>query len=145
MAVVAIVAVLLGLAVPNAIAYSRKLRLTELDDGARGIYMAAQNKLMSMKSAGEDLSKLSTHEPNKDGYYVILSEDPAISTLLPAGSADAKLLEKHYAVEFDPVTGKVYAVWISDDVLDYSKAYSTLSPDRTARLRAGANVGYYGG
>ncbi len=50
--VIAILTVLLAFAVPGVSSYTRRIRLMELDDSARSIFMAAQNRLVSLKSAG---------------------------------------------------------------------------------------------
>ena len=71
--VVAIIGVLLAIAVPNVIGYYRSLKLTELDDSARSIFVAAQNRLTALKSAGANLYALSTVEVNE-------KPDPGVGT-----------------------------------------------------------------
>lgn len=50
--VIGILTVLLAFAVPGVTSYTRRIRLMELDDSARSIFMAAQNRLVSLRSAG---------------------------------------------------------------------------------------------
>ena len=47
---VGILAVLMAVAVPSVIHYRRELKLTELDDNARAIFVAAQNHLTALRS-----------------------------------------------------------------------------------------------
>ncbi len=51
--VVAIIGILLAVAIPNVISYYRTLKLTELDDSARTIFLAAQNELTALKNKGD--------------------------------------------------------------------------------------------
>ncbi len=152
--VVAIIGILLAVAVPNVISYYRSLKLTELDDSARTIFMAAQNRLTAMKSAGEDLSALSSTPVNEHaapgvgtGRFFAVTEDPALASLVPGGSIESQLHDNHYVVEIDPKTGAVYAVWYweKEDFNYQSESYDAVKPDKSDRLKAGRMVGYYGG
>ncbi len=157
--VVAILTILMGLAIPNAIGYSRQLKITSLDDSAHSIFMTAQNKLMSLKNAGEDLSALFdlkdgdkvTENKGKSvaaGEYYAVAEEAKLSALIPDLSIDETLKNSNYVVEIEPRTGAVYAVWFWEkgQTFDYKKqAYSEASPDRSQRLRSNLMVGYYGG
>lgn len=55
MMVIAILAVILAFAVPGFASYSKRIKLMELDDSARTIFMAAQNRLMSLHTSGADI------------------------------------------------------------------------------------------
>ncbi len=54
--VIAILAVILAFAVPGVDSYVKRIKLMELDDSARSIFMAAQNKLMTLRSSGKSLN-----------------------------------------------------------------------------------------
>ncbi len=150
--VVAIIAVLLAIAIPNVIGYYRSLKLTELDDSARSIFVAAQNRLTALKSAGTDLTKLGGTEIEvtvSGGTAKVnpVTESDDLAALVPGGSIDPQLHDNHYVVEIDPKTGAVFAVWYWEkESFDYkTDAYNSVSPDKNDRLDAGKMVGYYGG
>lgn len=157
--VVAIISILLGLAVPNVISYSRSLKLTSLDDSAHSIFMAAQNNLMAMKNAGEDLMDVFGLDEETDkvplaktktaaiGEYYAIDKSNGLEKLLPNLSIDAELKAQNCVVEIDPHTGAVYAVWFweSHPFLYRTQAYNTARPERSDRLRNHVMVGYYGG
>ena len=112
--VVAIIGVLLAIAVPNVIGYYRSLKLTELDDSARSIFVAAQNRLTAMKSAGANLYALSTVEVNEKpdpgvgtGRFLAVTSAQAdsLASLVPGGSIESQLHDNHYVVEIDAKTG----------------------------------------
>lgn len=173
--VVAIVATALAVAVPAAIGSVRHMQLRELDDTARSIFLAAQNRMTAMVGNGtfeefakddagaEVCGKLSdtpSDFPKKaDGTTIDTSHgDPAnlryldsdvnthedaLAELLPAGSIELDLTDHHYVVEYNCVTGAVYAVWYSDKTFTYDSA--VLPRDYDDRLKKSPLVGYYGG
>ena len=158
--VVSIITVLLAVAIPNVIAYYRALKLTELDDSARTIFVAAQNRLSAMLSSGEDLESLSTDKVNLNnppetavGEYFYLrkaagdAKDEKLGSVLPGGSIENQLDKWNYVVEFDPKTGAVYAVWYWEKgSFNYAtEAYAGVTPDKDQRLKDHRMVGYYGG
>ncbi len=150
--VVAIIGILLAVAIPNVLAYYRSLKLTELDDSAKTIFMAAQSRLTAMTAAGEDLTALGTSKTVSVpgvGYVELtpVTEDANLDTIVLGGSIESQLHDGHYVVEIFPDSGVVYAVWYWEDDGDfeYSKAYTTVNPDKSDRLKNGNMVGYYGG
>ena len=54
--VITILAIITAVAAPGVASYTKRFKLMELDDSARAIYMAVQNKMVAMRSAGEDLT-----------------------------------------------------------------------------------------
>jgi prepilin-type N-terminal cleavage/methylation domain-containing protein len=52
LAVIGIITVLLGIAIPSVSAIRTNLKLLELDTTARSIFAAAQNRLLLLKAAG---------------------------------------------------------------------------------------------
>ncbi len=151
--VVAIIAVLLAIAIPNVIGYYRSLKLTELDDSARSIFVAAQNRLTALKSAGTDLTKLGGAEiavslPGGGTANVrAVTGGDGLAALVPGGSIEAQLHSNHYVVEIDPKTGAVFAVWYWEkEGFTYSAAtYDVNDMSRDKRLKDNEMVGYYGG
>lgn len=169
--VIAILGILAALAIPSVITYRRELKLTELDDNARTIYLAAQNNLSALRSAAGDTLELSAAvgRPAKNGVVVDGTQFKYVSTnegsaepgwLVLPGSVDSALMEEgsYYLVEFDPASGVVYGVFYTEsgDGKPLTEAtYHTISdPDKNCRVREGRNafatssggflLGYYG-
>ncbi len=145
---VAILTILLALAVPNVLAYYRRLKLAELDDSARAIFMAAQNRMTAMINAGE-MEKLTPNGTTGIGSLTVsFLEKGSTGELLPAGSIESDLAQGNYIIEYFPESGAVYAVFFTDDkdgIKDYPGSYKTLqSRGRTDRLEKKPLVGYYG-
>ncbi len=169
--VVAILGILLAIALPNVLAAYRQLRLTELDDSARTIFVAAQNQLSALVAQGRDLKSAVGGEelnlsaraagggpatPATQTLYFISNDDSlhssdtnndSLHNILAGLSIDNELQLHNYVIEYCPETGAVYAVWYWEDAkFDYSKeAYKPFSSDKNARLKSGRLIGYYGG
>ncbi len=85
--VIAVLVIIMAVAVPNAAGYVKRIKLMELDDSARSIFMAVQNKMTVMKQAGvnlKDLEGRSTYDGNK--YPYVFEQDD--STIPPAGVSE---------------------------------------------------------
>lgn len=162
--VVALIGILAAIAIPSVITYRRSLKLTELDDNARTIYLAAQSNLTALRSAsGEELELGSTvGRPAADVpdgavsgldsstklKYVSTNVDSADPDwLVIPGSVDSALREEdsYYLVEFDPASGVVYGVFYSETksgtrgaALNVSN-YKTLC-ENSCRTRSGRNA-----
>ena len=163
--VVAVIGILLAVAVPNIIAYYRELKLVELDDNARTIFMAAQNEISAILAADKDGVPFVTGQKGSceynsgdapsvtggsvDFYYLstnISGNEDSLHKIVPAGSIESELQGNNYIVEYNQETGTVHAVWYWEDGtdFDYNKDYK-LDPDITKDERIKAPVGYYGG
>ena len=84
MITLAIMVILFGLAVPAVAQIQKNLEMARLDSYAKDVYLAAQNRLMSLKATGElnsvrdELEKrYSGLEGGRDRYYGDWDEDPA--------------------------------------------------------------------
>lgn len=166
--VVAILGVLLAIAIPNIISYTRSVHLTELDDNARAIFMAAQNRMTALVNAGEMDKLLSAEVEETDNpqvvalsatpddyeggsdtdlglYYVTSENTDVMAILLPAGSIESELQSGYYVVEYSYESGAVYSVWYTDEE-DYSDFdIQTWPRDKEDRLGKKLLMGYYGG
>lgn len=156
--VVAIIAILLGIAVPSLYNAQKALEMNRLDETARQIFVAAQSRLTVMKSAGT-LQTLSTRltptamtkEPSDfgdtgltwtdDTYYFVTNANS--TTLLPYGSIDETVRSGSFVIEFNAVTGQVYGVFYWDGEATFSYGTDTVSRDIADRKKI--PVGYYGG
>lgn len=128
--VVGILAALTLVAVPSVLYYQRTLKYNELDDNARAIFVAAQNRLTALRSASAE--KLTVPDAGRpaaevpagavDGlesgtqlWYVstdVAGADP--DWLVLPGSIESDLAGGCYLVEFDPVSGAVYGVFFAE-------------------------------
>ncbi len=162
LAVVAIIVILLGVSGVGVIYYRNWLKLTELDNAARSIYMAAENRAVLLsgerrlgglvKGGGEvTLTRLSGGDGGT-AAYVVTRDDGNLSQLLPVGTIDPALLEGDFYIVYEPVSGSVTDVFYAEQPIerleeaDYSAFYSKWSSaGRTARMRAEPMLGYYGG
>ncbi len=168
--VVAVISILLAVAVPNIIAYYRELKLVELDDNARTIFMAAQNEISAILAADKDgvpdgtdgSCEYPTSTPvagvtggSVDFDYLStdnVADADSLHKIVPAGSIESQLHGNNYVVEYNHETGAVHAVWYWENGtnFDYQKNY-TLDPNNadkphaTKDARIKVPVGYYGG
>lgn len=161
---VAVLAILVGIAIPGVLALRENLRLAELDSSARSIFSAAQNRLSELNAAGM-LADLGGEEVNAkpidfpDGfawetgrYRYLASEDldGAMELLLPEGTLESKLASNYYIVEYCPDTGTVYAVFYAEEPLQHAYETHTLEllrgeEQKNARKKSDLPFGYYGG
>ena len=85
--VIAVLVILMAVAVPNVAGYVKRIKLMELDDSARSIFMAVQNKMTVMKQSGvnlKDLEGRSTYAGDK--YPYVFKQDD--NTIPPAGASE---------------------------------------------------------
>lgn len=172
--VIGLIAILLAVAVPSILYYQRELKLTELDDNARSVFVAAQNHLTALRSASAGELEVSA-AVGRAAKAVPSGATPAgtelkyVSTdvvgaepgwLVLPGSIESDLAEGCYLVEFEPKSGSVYGVFFMErgsKVLDesaYEDIYQYASGGNTCRTRDGRKaflssgggfyVGYYG-
>ncbi len=156
--VVAII-VILAIAAFAALASNKKsLDQTEWDSKAEIIYHAAQSRMLELRSAGY----ASLFAKGANGVQVLefsgagelelcyvtsaSKEDPtsAAGAILPQGSVDYEIWAHNWIIEFEPVSGTVYAVFYSEGALNDNYSLLNGLREREARKKANA-IGYYGG
>ena len=170
--VVAIIAVLGGVAFVNVAKYMRSMKKIEFDGYAKEIFIAAQNHLTMSASEGYlDRKKRGNEDGDENGvYYFAVDQgnglndgDSLIGLMLPFGSVDGTILYGgSYIVRYHPDSAQVLDVfyWSKTDsnykftgnVIDY---YSELKKediktDRNKMMNfppenGGAVIGWYGG
>lgn len=147
--VLALLAILMSVAVPGIASYARRIELMELDDSARAIFMAVQNKMTVMKQSGADIETIGNEYPSEDqrpeifisaaepldatpddGTYIESKPRYIHSSELKAlgdkgfvnlSSIEGQLYNHNYVIEYDPATGRVFGVFYSEkDILDES-------------------------
>ncbi|MBR5731197.1 MAG: prepilin-type N-terminal cleavage/methylation domain-containing protein, partial [Firmicutes bacterium] len=146
--VIAIIAILGALAVVGVNAYKKNMKVTELDNAARALYISAQNHMTAAKASGKlqtiDISAEGTHYSDPAAklsdwdsatyggftghdFYAVkykpgdtVDEDGLLDTMLPFGSIDDTVrLGYSYIIEVDWSTYTVYGVFVTDkDDLD---------------------------
>jgi len=170
MLVVAILAVVIGIAVTGLVKLYRELKITKLDDIAREIYTSAQSRTISL-SVGGQLSQVesqevknpiesvsddadSSPETAKDKYVYRASADSestkGTEMILPLGSIEEVVRQNYYIIEYSPVTGMVNRVYYwENEGNDFKTACydnGNYLEEKTARMKYdGGMVGFYGG
>lgn len=158
--VVGILAALTLVAVPSVLYYQRTLKYNELDDNARAIFVAAQNRLTALRSASAE--KLTVPDAGRpaaevpagavDGlesgtqlWYVSTDVDGADPDwLVLPGAIESDLAGGCYLVEFDPVSGAVYGVFFAErdgshtlDEAAYQKICQYTDDGNSCRVKKG--------
>ena len=155
--VIGIIAIICAIAIPSIIAISRALKFKQANDYAKSIFLAAQQNLTEMRADGDlpVLQKLAGGEVNstfpeefREEYLYTKTGEDAFEMILPAGVVDAAIRDDQIIIEYNPITGNVYAVFYcaEDDVViaDLYKAGTTLPRDNE-KARKNLMVGYYEG
>lgn len=159
LAVVAILVILLSVSAVAAAYYRDYLKITELDNAAREIYMAAENRAVLLEGGGQldaALGVTSLAEGGTPAQPIFIAKDEAAGKgLLTAGAIDPALLDGDFYIFYDPSSGAVTDVFYAEkpinqmsesDTAVFYEAWSGASRD--ARMRPGdmgPMLGYYGG
>lgn len=164
--VVAISIVLLAVSVVGILTYMRYLRLTELDNSAKEIFLAAQNRAVLLRSSqqlercvdkGDNTIAHVNVIPDSDNttqitVYYIHCNDGNISQLLPRESIDPTLWDGDFWITYEPESGSVIDVFFCDKDLavhtdgDFAAFYEKWrAAAKSARMSRNPMVGYYGG
>ena len=166
--VVAILAILIAVAVPGVSAVQRNMKMMELDNAAKSIFVAAQNRMSELRASGTlkvtvnasgdyesslggtqmtaapgDFPSGATWQANRY-FYLSQSDTAALATLLPAGSIETILNDGCFYIEYDAKTGMVYGVFYAETGFTYDTT-SLSRADRDARRNYDPMLGYYGG
>lgn len=169
LAVVAILLLVGLIAVFSLNKLRRTLRQHELDAKAQIIYVAAQNRLAELRTAGQealcingfdkldsivhkmeyDSRHMDESAKNTDFYYLLVNDtsdksQTAATALLPSSAVDQELWNGYWCIEFAPETGSIYAVFYSETTLPDHDDLNTSYRNFNYRLKT-ASVGYYGG
>lgn len=125
--VIAITVILLGVSIVGVVAYVRHLQLKELDNAAREIFMAAQNRAILIGSDKVKKAAVKADDQNRidhveiipsEGdeattqitvYYVHSSDEEAMKELLPQEAIDPALWDGDFT---SPMSRKAPAWWM---------------------------------
>lgn len=158
--VVAIVIVLFALSVAGVGRLRSRLKITELDNAAREIYLAAQNRAVLLSNRGA-LSPLVVRPDGSNAleqseeavcYYFVANDDPALEQLLPDGTIDPALTDGTFYVVYEPVSGSVTDVFYMEQPhaslpggMAFGEYYPNADLDQEVRRTSTPMVGWYGG
>ena len=169
--VIAITVILLGVSIVGVVAYVRHLQLKELDNAAREIFMAAQNRAIligsdkvkkaAVKADGQNRIEHVEILPSSGDdattqitvYYVHSSDEEAMKELLPQEAIDPALWDGDFYISYEPESASVVDVFYSDDTLpvegelaDFADFYMRWrKADKEERMKSRPMIGYYGG
>lgn len=163
LAAVAIVIILLGVSAVGVVYYARWLKITELDNAAREIYLAAENRAVLL-SGSDRLEKLvsnpgqsvtvtleSGSDSTAPGYYIHHTDGNEVANLLSLGTVDPSLMDGTFYIVYEPKGGSVTDVFYAEsepkaDGVDFQTFYQKVSTSpRSDRMQMKPMVGYYGG
>lgn len=166
--VVAILIVLLAVSIVGLVSYTRKLHLAELDNSAREIFLAAQNRAILL-SGGQRLEGLvvksgdanridhvevlpGAEETTQISVYYIHCSDDDIEELLPAASIDPTLWDGDFYITYEPESGSIVDVFYAEEPLPVEEEggfpafYTTWrGASKEQRMDSDPMIGYYGG
>lgn len=162
--VILISLVLLSLSVVGIVSYMRSLRLTQLDNSAKEIFLAAQNRAILLRSSqqldgyvieGENAIENVEVIPNSDGgiqitVYYIHCDSSNMAQLLPNGTIDPTLWDGDFWITYEPESGSVIDVFFCDQDLEVGDSFPDFykewrAASKADRMDRKPMVGYYGG
>ena len=161
LASIAMLAILAGLLIPVSASMYRRFRLTEMDDFARQICVAAQNELTAMKASGRlevfarQVDRRLAQQPQdypegdtdgwKDLFAVYSTDQAAEDFLLRAGDSLSQATEHggYFLLELNPLTGDVYSAFYSEQPFTYEQISAWADRSRETRLGEKDLIGYY--
>ena len=153
LAVVAILIILLGVSMVSVVRYRDLLKITELDNAAREIYMAAENRAVLLSGARRLNNQVRTAGAEDGGRYYV-SKSSLNAELLTSGSIDPALLDGGdfyivYNLDGGSVTDVFYAEESMAGLVDsgFSEFYAKWAQSRSQRLALKDEmlVGWYNG
>lgn len=163
--VLGILIALLGLSIVGVVAYAKQLKITELDNAAKGIYMAAQNRAILL-SGNSRLEKYVIRTDNKiegieinvassETYtitaYFINSNDANIEKLLPKDSIDPELWQGNFYIVYEPESESVIDVfYFEEEIEEANEDFKTFyekwrKASKSERMNNKPMIGYYSG
>ena len=171
--VILISVILLSLSLVGIVTYLRHLQIQELDNGAREIFLAAQNRAILL-SGGQRLEGYVVKEGESNKiehvdvlpdlaetgettqitvYYIHSTDSTAMDQLLPQGTIDPTLREGDFYIVYEPESASVVDVFYSDDEAGLPVADDNFpafyaewrAADKELRMDSRPMIGYYGG
>lgn len=151
LAAVAVLVILLGVSAVGIAHYRDDLKITGLDNAAREIYMAAENRAVLLRNGNQLDGILGgaaalSDDGAADSPRCVRETDAVTGELLPAGTVDPTLLEGNFYIVYDLAGGAVTDVFYTEEtgIPAIGDAFA-IAGDRAARMRNEPMLGYYGG
>lgn len=156
---------LLAISSVAIVKHIRRLQITEVDNAAREIYMAAQNRAILLKNNEQldgyvikpddanqmknvDVSVNSDATTQITAYY-IHSTDENIEELVPKESIEPSLYEGDFYIVYEPGSASVIDVFFAKEPLsaaDFPSFFETWrAAPKDLRMKESPMIGYYGG
>lgn len=145
--VVALLAIMLGIAVPNLLAESQEIELATMNGYARSVAVAVQSRLYGMRYAGTSVTSyyryfkdeatcdvtITTAEGNKTVQYVSNFGEKGTEGkqyLFSRALTDTELMQNgKIVVVYDPETANVLETFYSENDFDIASLFPTVSDD----------------
>lgn len=153
--VVAILAILMGLVGLGVYNYLRDLTLTQYDNAAKSIYIAAQNSIADLQASGQWVADEDAYTKgdakkceNDDRYYYVSAATARTNGMLPAGSIEAQVWDGDFVIEYSYETASVFGVFYTEGGQTELEGYYAAgkgSRERESRRNNNPIIGYYGG
>lgn len=160
--VVGILAILCSIIFIGVAALLKSMRFKQANDYAKTIFMAAQSNLTAMRNSGElaELEGKGKTLPEGTGFpagegtdqYVYTSSSGGglafadYASVLPVNSVETHIRGKQVIIEYNPVTGNVYAVFYCENKnVDILSMYRNGQLPRDEEARRDPEVGYHEG
>lgn len=164
MATVAIIVILLAVSGVAVAQHRSYLQITELDNAARELYMAAENRAVLLAGAGHldglvrneanalTLNNLAAEGEAAPKAYYVANNALALTELLPANSIEQFLRDGYFYIVYEPASGCVTDVFFARQSIemlgegDFQSFYDKWSQaDRRVRMDSKPMLGYFGG
>lgn len=164
--VIAILICFLSISIVGIAYYAKRLKITELDNTAKEIYMAAQNRAILLatnnrlnnyivkgdnKLEGIEIDVGSSEIYTIDTYYTS-STDENIYKLLPKDSIEPSIWEGNFYIVYEPESESVTDVFYFEDEIpeeansNFKAFYEKWrKADKSERIKNKPMIGYYGG
>ncbi len=163
---VLITVILLSVSIVGINVYRNQLKITELDNAAKQIYIAAQNRAILLKGSqrldqyvihpdGDNRMEFVEVIPNSTGSiqttaYFIHCSDENIKELLPEETIESLLWEGDFYIIYEPESGSIMDVFYSEEPLpvdgDFRGFYDQWrAEEKEKRMKNSPMIGYYGG
>lgn len=162
---VVILIVLLAVSVVGILAFLRQMQITDLDNAAREIYYAAQNRAILLQGSQrlekevvredgsnllEDVQLQPEDEDATADVYYIRCDDAQIADLLPRETIEPSLWDGDFYIVYEPKSASVVDVFFGREALmedggNFETAvYAWRTADRGRRMNRTPMIGYYG-
>ena len=162
---VVILIVLLAVSVVGILAFLRQMQITDLDNAAREIYYAAQNRAILLQGSQrlekevvredgsnllEDVQLQPEDEDATADVYYIRCDDEQIADLLPRETIEPSLWDGDFYIVYEPKSASVVDVFFGREALmegggNFKKdVYIWRTADRSRRMNCTPMIGYYG-